>query len=40
MAKVKLNNRNETKSDIILIGKMLKYFNDLYNCHCSIPLQK
>ena len=51
MTKVNPNNGNETGSDIfhgiysnltaIFIGqKILNYFNDLYNCHFSISLQK
>ena len=51
MTKVNPNNGNETKadifprcifkSDIIFIGrKILKHFNDVYNCHFSISLQK
>ena len=49
--KVNSNNGNESKSDIfprdifksniIFIGrKILKYFNDFYNWHFSISLQK
>ena len=49
--KVNLHNGNKTKSDIspmnvfksdiIFIGcKILKHFNDFYNWHFSIPLQK
>ena len=51
MTKVNPNNGNETKSDIfprdifksdiIFIGhKILKYFNDFYNWHFSISMQK
>ena len=51
MTTVNPNNGNETKSDIfcgtysnltlIFTGrKILKYFNDFYNCHLSISLQK
>ena len=51
MTKVNPNNGNESKSDIFLweifksdiifIGrKILKYFNDFYNWHFSISLQK
>ena len=46
MAKVNSNNGNKTKSDlfkskiIFIARKMLKYFNDFYNWHFSISLQK
>ena len=52
MTKMNPNNGNERKpdifprevlsrSDIIFIGrKILKHFNDFYNWHCSISLQK
>ena len=51
MTKVSPNNGNETKSDIFpwnifksdiifTCFKMLKYFNDFYNWHFSISLQK
>ena len=51
MTKVSPNNGNETKSDIfpmdifksdiIFIGhKILKYFNDFYNWHSLISMQK
>ena len=51
MTKVNPSNGNETKSDIfpmeilkfdiIFIGhKILKYFNNFYNWHFSISLQK
>ena len=46
MAKVNSNNGNKTKSDlfkskiIFIAHKMLKYFNDFYNWHFSISLQK
>ena len=51
MTKVNPTNGNETKSDIFLreifksdiifIGhKILKYFNDFYNWHFSISMQK
>ena len=51
MTRVSPSNGNETKSDVsswdilnsdvILIGrKILKHFNDFYNWHLSISLQK
>ena len=51
MTKMNANNENKRnsdifsmdifKSDIIFIGrKILKYFNDFYNWHFSISLQK
>ena len=51
MTKVNPNNRNETKSDILpwvilksdiifIDRKTLKYFNDFYNWHFSVSLQK
>ena len=51
MTKVNSNNENETKPDIFyeaysnmtslfIDSKILKYFNDFYNWHLSILLQK
>ena len=52
MTKVNPNNGNEIKPDIFpmdvlsrsdtifIVCKILKYFNDFYNWHCSISLQK
>ena len=51
MTKVNSNNENETKPDIFYEAysnmtslftdsKILKYFNDFYNWHLSILLQK
>ena len=42
MTKVNPNNGNETKSEIFhgVYSNLTSYFNDFYDCHLSISLQK